>query len=70
MASVDANEQASNALLEKLVSINSGTHNLAGVRAVGSILTEEIKDLRFNVRWIPMDEVERAGVLLAEASVC
>jgi glutamate carboxypeptidase len=66
VASIDADEQASNALLEKLVSINSGTHNLAGVRAVGSLLTEELKNLSFNVRWIPMDQVERAGVLVAE----
>ena len=35
VAYIDANEQASNALLEKLVDINSGTHNLEGVRAVG-----------------------------------
>jgi glutamate carboxypeptidase len=66
VASVDANEQASNALLEKLVNINSGTHNLEGVRAVGAILMEELKALGFTVQWIPMDEVHRAGALVAE----
>ncbi|MGA2730168.1 MAG: M20/M25/M40 family metallo-hydrolase [Terracidiphilus sp.] len=66
VASVDGNEEASNALLEKLVNINSGTHNFDGVRAVGAILMEELKSLSFNVLWIPMDEVERAGVLVAE----
>jgi glutamate carboxypeptidase len=66
VASVDANLKASNELLEKLVNINSGTHNLEGVRAVGQALTPELRDLGFKVQWIPMDEVKRAGVLVAE----
>jgi glutamate carboxypeptidase len=65
-ASVDANEQASNSLLEKLVNINSGTHNLEGVQAVGKIMMAELTDLGFKVQWINMDEVHRAGVLVAE----
>lgn len=66
VAYVDANEQASNALLEKLVNINSGTHNLEGVRAVGKILMAQLDQLGFKVRWVPMDEVYRAGTLVAE----
>ncbi len=66
VAYIDANEQASNALLEKLVNINSGTHNLEGVRAVAGIMQQQLTDLGFNVRWIPMQQVERAGVLVAE----
>lgn len=66
VAYIDANQQASNSLLEKLVNINSGTHNLEGVRAVGKILMAELSDLGFTVRWVPMDQVERAGVLVAE----
>jgi glutamate carboxypeptidase len=66
VAYIDAHAQESNALLEKLVDINSGTHNLEGVRAVGKIMTAEFEGLGFEVRWIPMDEVERAGVLVAE----
>ena len=63
---IDANEQQSNALLEKLININSGTHNLEGVRAVGKILMAQFADLGFTVQWINMDQVERAGVLVAE----
>jgi glutamate carboxypeptidase len=65
-AYIDANEKASNDLLEKLVNINSGTHNLEGVREVGKIMSARLSDLGFNVKWIPMDSVERAGVLVAE----
>jgi len=63
---VDANEQASNALLEKLVDINSGTHNLEGVRAVGKVIMPQLEELGFEVKWVPMDEVHRAGTLVAE----
>jgi glutamate carboxypeptidase len=66
VAYIDANEQASNTLLEKLVNINSGTHNLEGVRAVGKVLMPQLEQLGFKVRWVPMDEVHRAGTLVAE----
>ncbi len=66
VAFVDSNEQASNALLERLVDINSGTHNLEGVRAVGKIMMDQLTSLGFKVRWVPMDEVHRAGDLVAE----
>jgi glutamate carboxypeptidase len=66
VAYIDANEQASNALLQKLVNINSGTHNLEGVRAVGKIMMSQLDQLGFKVRWISMDEVHRAGTLVAE----
>jgi glutamate carboxypeptidase len=62
---IDANEQASNALLEKLVDINSGTHNLEGVRAVGRVIMPQLTELGFKVQWINMDAVQRAGVLVA-----
>src|SRR5579862_9569487 len=63
---IDANEQESNALLEKLVDINSGTHNLEGVRAVGKVLMPQLEQLGFRTKWVPMDEVHRAGTLVAE----
>jgi glutamate carboxypeptidase len=63
---VKANEQASNNLLQKLVEINSGTHNLDGVRAVGHVLMPQLEELGFKVTWVPMDEVKRAGTLVAE----
>jgi glutamate carboxypeptidase len=66
VAYVDTNEQASNALLEKLANINSGTHNLEGVRAVGNVLMPQFEQLGFKVNWVPMDEVHRAGTLVAE----
>jgi glutamate carboxypeptidase len=66
VAYIDAHTQDSNALLEQLVDINSGTHNPEGVRAVGKIMMAQLTELGFQVRWIPMDEVGRAGVLVAE----
>jgi glutamate carboxypeptidase len=66
VAYIDANEQTSNALLEKLVDINSGTHNLEGVRAVGKVLMPQLEQLGFKLKWVPMDEVHRAGTLVAE----
>jgi glutamate carboxypeptidase len=66
VAYIDANEQTSNALLEKLVNINSGTHDLEGVRAVGEIMQQQLTDLGFKVQWIPMQQVDRAGLLVAE----
>src|SRR5579863_218981 len=63
---IDANEQASNDLLAKLVDINSGTHNLEGVRAVAEIMQQQLTDLGFKVQWIPMPQVQRAGALVAE----
>src|ERR1700758_1924316 len=66
VAWIDANQKASNQLLAKLVNINSGTHNLEGVRAVGQVLMPELRDLGFKVQWLSMDEVKRAGVLVAD----
>lgn len=63
---VESSAAASTMLLEKLVNINSGTFNAAGVRQVGELLTPEFEKLGFQVRWIPMDEVHRAGHLVAE----
>jgi glutamate carboxypeptidase len=65
-AYIDANEQASNQMLEQLVNINSGTHNLEGVRAVGKIMMDQLGTLGFQIRWVNMDEVHRAGALVAE----
>lgn len=64
--SIDASTAESNALLEKIVNINSGTFNAAGVRAVGEVLRPEFEKLGFKVHWIPQDEVHRAGHLVAE----
>jgi glutamate carboxypeptidase len=52
--------------LEKLVNINSGTMNLEGVTRVGDVMRSELEPLGFNVRWVPMASVNRAGHLIAE----
>jgi glutamate carboxypeptidase len=63
---VDAHVSESNQLLAKLVDINSGTFNADGVRKVAAVLRPELEALGFKIRWIPMDEVHRAGHLVAE----
>ncbi|HTX75385.1 MAG TPA: M20/M25/M40 family metallo-hydrolase [Terracidiphilus sp.] len=62
---IDAHQQDSNALLQQLVNINSGTHNLEGVRAVAKIMQAQLTDLGFQVQWNPMDQIGRAGDLVA-----
>lgn len=66
MISVIEAEHARNLkLLEELVRTNSGTMNLAGVEQVGRMLRPEFEALGFEVRWIPMGHVGRAGHLVA-----
>ncbi|MEQ7155457.1 M20/M25/M40 family metallo-hydrolase [Brevundimonas aurifodinae] len=52
-------------LLERIVNQNSGTLNLAGVRATGERVRAELEPLGFDVRWIDMAETGRAGHLVA-----
>ena len=65
IATVDAEQARSLALLERLVNQNSGTRNLAGVRAVYELLRPEFEALGFAVRWAGQDAVSRAGHLIA-----
>ena len=65
IATVDAEQARHLALLEKLVNQNSGTRNLAGVRAVGEMVRPEFEALGFAVRWVDQDAVGRAGHLFA-----
>lgn len=54
-------------LLEKLVNVNSGTMNFAGVKAVADIAEQAFQSLGFTTKWLPMHEqVNRAGHLFAE----
>jgi glutamate carboxypeptidase len=64
-AAVDADQGRNVALLEKLVNINSGTFNLAGVSHVAAELEAEFKVLGFNTRLIDQSAVKRAPSLLA-----
>ncbi|HEY2466239.1 MAG TPA: M20/M25/M40 family metallo-hydrolase [Terracidiphilus sp.] len=66
VAFIDAHQQESNDLLARLVNINSGTHNLEGVRAVADIMKAQLTALGFRVQWVPMEQVQRAGDLIAE----
>ena len=59
IATVDAEQGRTLALLEKVVNQNSGTRNLAGVRATYDILAPELAQLGFAVRWVPQDAVHR-----------
>jgi glutamate carboxypeptidase len=63
---VDARNAEGLALLERLVNINSGTMNFAGVKQVGDILRTELDKLGFETRWVDGAPFNRAGHLIAE----
>jgi glutamate carboxypeptidase len=63
---IDAQNAEAQALLERVVNINSGTHNLAGVREVGRIFEEQLGQLGFRTRWVDGKSFERAGHLVAD----
>jgi glutamate carboxypeptidase len=65
VATVDAEKERSIGLLEKLVNINSGTMNPAGVERVYQAVKPELEELGFAVSWVPMKQVDRAGHLVA-----
>jgi glutamate carboxypeptidase len=54
------------ALLERMVNQNSGSLNLAGVRAVGDMVRAELEPLGFAVRWVDMAETGRSGHIVAD----
>src|SRR5258708_8984754 len=62
----DAHNEEALALLECVANINSGTHNLTGVREVGKIFRAELDSLGFKTQWVDQDEVKRAGHLIAD----
>jgi glutamate carboxypeptidase len=64
-AAVDADAEGTLALLERMVNQNSGTLNLAGVRAMGEMLRPEFEALGFKVEWIDLPETQRAGHFVA-----
>lgn len=52
-------------LLERVVNINSGTENLAGVREVGRFFRAELDGLGFKTQWVDGAAWGRAGHLVA-----
>lgn len=65
-ARVDRHVPAAIALLERAVSQNSGTMNLAGVKATADLFEPEFKALGFRTRWSDGAAWKRAGHLIAE----
>jgi len=64
---IEKNYEESVKFLENTVNINSGTHNLEGVKKVGLLYKAELDKLGFATRWIEMPkEMKRAGHLYAE----
>lgn len=63
---IDADQGRALALLERIVNINSGTMNLAGVRAVGAALRPEFDALGFRTEWVDGAAFGRAGHLVAD----
>jgi glutamate carboxypeptidase len=66
VAVVDKNNADGLALLERVVNINSGTQNFAGVRDVGKVFQQEFDALGFTTRWVDGAPFKRAGHLVAE----
>src|SRR5215204_2247075 len=66
VAAVDTGNADALALLEKSVNINSGTHNFAGVRAVGDLFRKEFDALGFKTTWVDGTAFKRAGHLVAD----
>ena len=65
VAAAEAEHERSLALLERLVNVNSGTMNIAGVEKVGRMMQAELEPLGFQVQWVPKAEVGRAGHIVA-----
>jgi len=53
------------ALLERVVNINSGTMNFAGVREVGDVFLAELDALGFETEWVDGAPFQRAGHVVA-----
>jgi glutamate carboxypeptidase len=66
LAYVDAHNGEALTLLERVVDINSGTQNFAGVREVGAIFRSAFDQLGFKTRWVDGAAFQRAGHLVAE----
>src|SRR6478736_8062984 len=66
VAYIDAHNAEALALLERVVNINSGTQNFAGVREVGAVFLASFDRLGFKTRWVDGAPFQRAGHLVAE----
>jgi glutamate carboxypeptidase len=63
---IEKNYQETQALLEEVININSGSLNLEGVREVGRIFEREFQKIGFQTEWVDVPaEVRRAGHFVA-----
>ena len=65
IATVDAEQARTLAMLEIWVNQNSGSLNMEGVTRVGDMLRAELEPLGFEVEWLDMRATGRAGHLVA-----
>ncbi|MBD2754960.1 M20/M25/M40 family metallo-hydrolase [Spirosoma validum] len=66
LATVQKQMPETEAFLEKVVNINSGTLNKEGVRTVGKLMSDEFDKLGFKTEWVTLpDSLNRAGHLVA-----
>src|ERR1051325_9102598 len=64
---IGAHREEQIGVLERLVNQQSGTLNVAGVRAAGAIFRAELDSLGFTTTWVDMPaEMRRRGHLIAE----
>lgn len=63
---LDGQTTAARVLLERVVNMNSGTMNFAGVRSVGDVFRAEFDTLGFTTRWVDGAPFDRTGHLVAE----
>jgi len=63
---IEKNYQETQALLEEVININSGSLNLEGVREVGRVFEREFQKIGFQTEWVEVPaEVRRAGHFVA-----
>ena len=65
IASIERRTTAAVSLLERIVNVNSGTMNFAGVRTVARLLEPEFTALGFTTRWVEGNAFDRSGHLIA-----
>ena len=69
VSTIEKNNAEAIGFLEKVVNINSGTLNAAGVEKVGMVFKDAFDDIGFETTWIEMpEEMNRSGHLFAETT--
>nr|WP_297785470.1 M20/M25/M40 family metallo-hydrolase [uncultured Allomuricauda sp.] len=69
VSTIEKNNAEAIGFLEKVVNINSGTLNAAGVEKVGMVFKDAFDNIGFETTWIEMpEEMNRSGHLFAETT--